>query len=49
VDVKILKLNKLIFCQYCLEIYLYNTISAKHIQKHRYEEYKKEIKMYIDE
>jgi hypothetical protein len=46
---KVKKTNQLIFCQYCKKIFIVSSSFSRHYQTHKYQEYKKEIKLHLDE
>ncbi|EFX77291.1 hypothetical protein DAPPUDRAFT_321566 [Daphnia pulex] len=46
---KVKKTNQLVFCQYCKKIFILSRSFSRHYQTHKYQEYKKEIKLHLDE
>jgi hypothetical protein len=48
-DSKVKKINNLYFCQYCIYICVNSGNLSRHYRIHKCLEYKKEIKLHIDE
>jgi hypothetical protein len=42
-------MNRLLFCQYCSEIFINPTQQQKHLQYKKYNEFDKDIKLYVAE